>query len=298
MRHKRRVKILISKGIKTTLIGIFSSLILAGIKIFSGIVGNAYALIADGIESIADVFTSFVVLTGLKIAARPPDENHPYGHGKAEPIAGLVVAISLFIAAAVIIIQSIIEIITPHHAPAPFTLIVLILIVIIKEFLFRHIQKVGIDIESVAVKNDAWHHRSDAITSGAAFIGILIALLGGPGYEAADDFAALFASFIIVINGYKILKPALYELSDASLSDDLIKKIRIEALEINMVRGVEKCFVRKMGFDYFVDAHIIVDGKLTVFEGHEIAHNVKAKLRKDNPQIAEVLVHIEPDIQS
>lgn len=287
---------LASVGIKSTLVGIFSSLILASIKIISGIVGNSYALIADGIESIADVFTSFVVLTGLKIASRPPDENHPYGHGKAEPLAALVVAIALFLAAFVIIYQSIHEIITPHHAPAEFTLLVLIIVVIIKEILFRRIKNVGTKIESVAVKNDAWHHRSDAITSGAAFIGILIAIIGGEGYESADDYAALFASVVIMYNGVKLMKPTVYELTDANLYEKLIADIKKVALKNEKVRDVEKCFVRKMGFDYYVDAHVVVDGNLKVSEGHLIAHEVKDSLIKFNPKIKEVLVHIEPDL--
>jgi cation diffusion facilitator family transporter len=285
---------LLKKGIKAALAGIFTSLILASVKIISGIVGNSYALVADGIESISDVFTSFVVLTGLKYAAKPADENHPYGHGKAEPLAAAVVAISLFLAAFIIIYQSIHEIITPHHAPEKFTLVVLLLVIFIKEFLFRKIIKIGSTIESTAVKNDAWHHRSDAITSSAAFIGILIAIIGGEGYESADDFAALFASLIILYNGYRLLKPALYELTDANISDELINEIKKTALKIEQVIEVEKCFVRKMGFEYYVDAHIVVNGNLTVSKGHLIAHNVKDIIMLSNYKIREVLIHIEP----
>jgi cation diffusion facilitator family transporter len=283
-----------SEGIKTTLLGILISIILAAVKIFSGIIGNSYALVADGIESIADVFTSSIVLTGLKIAAKPADENHPYGHGKAEPLAGSFVAISLFIAAAIIIFQSIHEIITPHHSPAPFTLVVLILVIIIKEMLFRYINKIGQSINSVAVKNDALHHRSDAITSGAALIGISIALIGGEGYEIADDIAALFASLIIIINGFLILKPAIYELTDANLSNELIDEIKNEIKKVDQVIEVEKCRIRKMGFDYFVDAHIVVNGNMTVTEGHLIAHKVKDLVMKSNDKIREVLIHVEP----
>ena len=288
-------KKLSSKAVKTTIVGIFTSFILASIKIFSGIIGNSYALVADGIESIADIFTSFIVLTGLKIAVKPPDEDHPYGHGKAEPLAGMMVAVALFIAAAVIIYQSINEIITPHHAPESFTLIVLILVVITKELLFRYIGKIGTSIESVAVKNDAWHHRSDAITSGAAFVGISVALIGGKGYEVADDYAALFASIIIIINGYLILKPTLYELTDANISEELAEKLITDAETIIQIYKVEKLFIRKMGFDYFVDAHIIVNGKLTVEEGHEIAHRFKDKIMSTNKRIYDVMVHVEPD---
>ncbi len=287
-------KSLIKRGLKTTLVGIIASLVLAAVKIFTGIIGNSYALIADGIESLTDIFTSSIVLTGLYFAAKPADEDHPYGHGKAEPFAGIAVSFGIFIAAMVIVIQSLYEIITPHHAPAPFTLIVLIIVIIIKEALFRFVIKVGTTVNSIAVKSDAWHHRSDAITSAAAFIGISIALIGGNGYESADDFAALFASVIIIINAYRIFKPALYELLDTAPPAKTIQKVRDVAIKVENVMGIDKCFVRKMGFDYFVDIHVLVDANLPVFKGHEIAHKVKDELMKEYSNISDVLVHIEP----
>ena len=284
----------VKRGLKTTLIGIIASFFLAAIKIFTGIVGNSYALIADGIESLTDIFTSSIVLTGLYFASKPADEDHPYGHGKAEPFAGIAVSFGIFIAAMVIVVQCIYEIITPHHAPAPFTLIVLILVIITKEALFRFVIKVGTSVNSIAVKSDAWHHRSDAIPSAAAFIGISIALLGGEGYESADDFAALFASVIIIINAYRIFKPALFELLDTAPPTQVVQKVRGVAGKVENVMSIDKCFVRKMGFDYFVDIHVLVDANLPVHKGHEIAHKVKDELMKEYSNISDVLVHIEP----
>jgi cation diffusion facilitator family transporter len=283
-----------NKGVRTTIIGIITSILLAAIKAVAGILGNSYALIADAIESASDVFTSIVVLAGLRIAQLPPDQKHPYGHGKAEPFAGIVVAIALFVAAIIIITQSIHEIITPHHAPAPFTLIVLVVVVLTKEFLFRYIIKVGTEVNSVAVRNDAWHHRSDAFTSGAAFIGISIALIGGEGYEQADDYAALFASGVIIFNAYRLLRPALDEIMDAAPSKEINQEIINATNSVSGVIATDKCYVRKMGLDYYIDIHIIVDGNLTVHDGHEIAHNVKDYLMKTFPQISNVLVHVEP----
>ena len=216
----------IRPGFNTTLLGIGISFILASIKIITGLIGNSYALIADGIESLTDIFTSSIVLAGLYYATKPADEDHPYGHGKAEPFAGITVALGLFIAAVIIVIQSIIEIITPHHTPAPFTLIVLIIVIITKETLFRFVIKVGKSVNSIAVKSDAWHHRSDAITSAAAFIGISIALIGETGFESADDYAALFASVIIIFNAYRIFKPALYELLDTAPPNNIVQNVR------------------------------------------------------------------------
>lgn len=283
-----------NQGIKTTLIGIIASVILATIKAVAGVLGNSYALIADAIESTSDVFTSIIVLTGIRIAKKPPDENHPYGHGKAEPLAGIIVASALFVAAIIIIIQSTHEIIIPHHAPEPFTLIVLIVVVFTKEILFRFVIKVGNSVDSVAVKNDAWHHRSDAITSGAAFIGISIALIGGTGYEQADDYAALFASLIIIFNAVRLFRPALYEMMDTAPSPEIINKVVSVAGKVEGVIAIDKCFARKMGFEYYVDMHLIVDGNITVYKGHEIAHDVKNKLINSFPHITDVLIHVEP----
>lgn len=282
------------KGIQTTLLGIITSIVLAAIKGVAGVLGNSYALIADAIESTSDVFTSIIVLTGLKIAKKPADDTHPYGHGKAEPIAGIIVASALFIAAIIIIIQSIHEIITPHHAPASFTLIVLIVVVLVKELLFRFILDVGKMVNSVAVKNDAWHHRSDAITSGAAFIGISIALIGGTGYEEADDYAALCASIIIIYNAYRMFKPALFEVMDTAPSREIIQNFIDTSLTVEGVVAIDKCFARKMGLEYYIDMHVIVDGNISVYRGHEISHKAKEKLMETFPAISNVLIHIEP----
>lgn len=282
------------EGMRSTVIGIAFNLLLASIKGTAGVVGHSYALIADAIESALDVTSSVVVWMGLRVSSRPPDDNHPYGHGKAEPLAALAVALALFGAAAGIAIESVREIRLPHHAPAPFTLVVLIAVIVIKETLFRYVFKVGDVTRSTAVKADAWHHRSDALTSGAAFIGISIALVGGPGYESADDWAALFASFVIAMNAYSLLWPALEELTDARPDPSLEHQVRAVAERLPEVIGTHKCHVRKMGFDYYVDLDVIVDGTMTVSRGHEIAHRVQDAIRDANPLFSKVLIHIEP----
>jgi len=267
---------------------------LAAGKAVAGTLGHSYALIADAIESFSDVLSSMVVLIGLRVAMRPPDENHPYGHGKAEPLAATMVSLALFGAAVIIAVESIHEIRTPHSTPAPFTLGVLAAVVIIKEILFRYVVKVGQSLQSTAVRTDAWHHRSDAITSGLAFVGISIALLGGKGWETADDWAALLASGIIMFNAYLLLRPAVLELTDsvpgAAIGDD----VRKVALSAPGVLSLDKCFVRKMGFDYYVDLHVVVDRDMPVWRGHQIAHAVKDAVRGAHPEVADVLVHIEP----
>jgi cation diffusion facilitator family transporter len=278
----------------TTMIGIVVNAMLAATKGAAGVLGNSYALIADAIESTADIASSLIVWWGLKISALPPDADHPYGHGKAEPIAAGIVALTLIAAAIGIAVQSVREIITPHHAPAPFTLAVLVLVVITKETLFRSVFKVGKSVNSTAVKSDAWHHRSDAITSSAAFIGISIALIGGAGYESADDWAALFASAIILFNAFRILRPAVNEVMDAAPPAVVEKAVRRVAKDVEGVIALEKCFIRKMGFSYYIDLHVTVDGKISVRKGHDIARRVREALRHSNPSIVEVLIHIEP----
>jgi cation diffusion facilitator family transporter len=284
----------LASGAQLALTGVVINAVLAAMKVTAGVVGNSYALIADGIESTLDIFGSLVIWGGLQIAAKPPDIEHPYGHGKAEPLAAVAVSVTVIAAGIALAIQSVREIVTPHHAPAPFTLVVLILVVVAKELLFRRVVQIGHEISSTAVKADAWHHRSDAITSAAAFVGISIALIGGPGYEPADDWAALLACGLICWNGVKILIPALHETMDTAPPQQLEQEIRVTAAAVPGVLALDKCRVRKMGLDLFVDLHVEVDETLTVREGHTIAHAVKDALRSANPAIVDVLIHIEP----
>lgn len=281
-------------GLRSTLLGILVNLLLAVIKGVAGFIGHSYALIADAIESLTDVFSSFIVYFGLRVAMRPPDANHPYGHGKAEPMAAVIVSMGLLAAAGLIAYESLREIRTHHMMPEPFTLLVLPVVVVSKELMFRFVNRVGDTIESGAVKTDAWHHRSDAITSALAFVGIAIALWGGPGWESADDWAALLASGIIVFNAARLLRPAIQELGDTLPVTQLHQDIKQVANSVEGVLETEKCYVRKMGFDYYVDLHIIVDGNLTVRRGHLIGHNVKDAIQAAYPRVANVLVHVEP----
>jgi cation diffusion facilitator family transporter len=276
------------------LAGLGVNTVLAFTKILAGVIGHSYALIADGVESTLDIFGSLVVVGGLRVAATPPDHNHPYGHGKAEPLAAAVISLALIGAAAGLAVMSVREILTPHHAPAPYTLLVLIGVIALKETLFRAAIKVGDHIDSTAVRADAWHHRSDAITSVAAFIGIGIALIGGPGYESADDWAALLACGVIAFNGFRLIGPALADLMDTAPSPELEQRVRAAAATVPGVIDLDKYRARKMGLDYYVELHIRVDGSIPVLEGHRIAHRVKDAVRTATPQIADVLVHVEP----
>lgn len=279
---------------RSTLLGVLCNAALAAVKGAAGVLGNSYALIADAIESTSDILTSVVVLLGLKMAGKPADTNHPYGHGKFEPLAAAIVGLTLVGAGILISVESVSEIVTPHHAPAPFTLAVLLAVVVVKEVLFRYVVGVATALESTAVKADAWHHRSDALTSAAAFVGISIALIGGPGYESADDFAALIAAGIIVVNAFFVLKPALAELIDTAPDPAIAEKIREVAHGVSGVLGTHKCQVRKVGFDYFVDLDVLCDPGASIRQGHDVAHDVGEAIHAALPFVSKVLVHVEP----
>lgn len=283
------------EAINTSYKSIIGNTVLAFAKGITGIFGNSYALIADAIESTTDVFSSILVLVGLKYSTKPPDENHPYGHGKAEPLVTFAVVGFLVISATVIAYESIQHIKTPHRVPESYTLWVLGIIVVIKEIFYRFVSKKSRETQSTSLKADAWHHRSDAITSLMAFIGISIAVFMGKGYETADDWAALFASGFILYNAYLILRPALGEIMDEHLYEELVTEIKSEAEKTPGVVATEKCYVRKTGMAYFVDLHIIVDAQITVKKGHDIAHEVKDAVLEKIPEIIDILIHVEPD---
>ena len=282
-------------AIKATYFSIIGNTCLAIIKGLAGFFGNSYALIADAIESTTDIFASFLVLFGIKYSNRPADKNHPYGHGRAEPLITFLVVGFLITSATIIAYESIINIGTPHQLPKPWTLIVLAAIIIWKEYSFRIVMKRSIQTNSSSLRADAWHHRSDAITSVAAFLGISIALILGNGYESADDWAALFASGFILYNSYLIFRPALGEIMDEHLYDDLIEQIRMVSIQVDGIIDTEKCFIRKAGMQYHVDLHATVDSNITVKEGHDLAHKLKDTLREEIPELGHVLIHVEPN---
>lgn len=272
----------------------FSNAGLAVTKGITGFFGHSDAMIADAIESTADVFASLLVIFGLNYSSKPADENHPYGHGKAEALVTFAVVGFLLISATIIAVESIRNLQQPQEKPEVFTLYVLGVIILIKEFSYRYVKKKSEETNSSSLHADAWHHRSDAISSVMAFVGISIALIFGKGYEKADDWAALLASVFIVYNAFLIFRPALGEIMDEHLHDNVIADIRRLSTNVDGVLDTEKCLVRKTGMVYIVDLHVEVDGKLSVFDGHEISHRLKDYLMEQMPEIADVLIHIEP----
>ena len=284
----------LQRSLRATFTGLAVNVAFTAAKFLAGFFGHSQALIADGVESLADIFSSIIVWRGVVVANKPADEEHPYGHGKAEPLAAAIVSVMLLLAAGMIAYHSLHGILQPRLAPSAWTLILLVAVIAVKEILFRFVLHEASHAESSAVETDAWHHRSDAITSAAAFVGISIALLGGKGYENADNWAALVAAFVIAFNGVRLLVPAFNELMDRSPDGRVIEQIKSIAATIPGVDRVEKCFVRKMGYQLFADMHVEVDPQMTVVRSHAIAHAVKDKIREAMPNVHDVLVHIEP----
>ena len=267
---------------------------LAIVKLVAGIAGNTYALVADAVESTADIFASLVVWGGLRVASRDPDEDYPFGYGKAESVAAAVVSMMLFAAAVGIAFEAIREIRTPHKTPAPWTLLVLIAVVLIKFVVFRRTLSIGTEAHSTAARADAWHHASDALTSAAAFIGISIALWGGPGWEQADDWAALFASVVISYNAVVLIRPAIHDLMDKMPGTEIVESVRLAASSVQEVLAVEKLSARKAGMVYYVDIHVQANPSMSLHDAHELSGAVKSAIRARVPQVTGVLVHMEP----
>ena len=291
------------RGIRSAQLGMLINALLAIAKLIAGIVGNTYALVADAVESTLDIFSSFIVWAGLAIAARPADADHPYGHGKAEAVAAVGVSFMLIGAAIGIALQAVREILTPHRTPAPWTLGVLVVVMVIKWALSRRVQVVGAEIGSTAVRADAWHHMSDAMTSAAAFIGISIALIGsrvagGSGWASADDWAALFASVVIGVNGIAMLRPALHDLMDRMPGEEIVGPVQRAVWDVPGVLATEKLGVRKSGMTYLVTIHVQADPMLSLHDAHILAGKVKGAIRAASPQVSSVLVHMEPFEQS
>lgn len=285
----------IKTAINASYFSVIGNIVLAIVKGLAGVFGHSYALIADAIESTTDIFASILVLLGLKYANKPADENHPYGHGKAEPLITFLVVGFLITSAVIIIHEGIVNLGKQRELPKGWTLIVLGIIIIWKEISYRFVVKKSKETGSSSLKADAWHHRSDAITSVTAFVGISMTLLLGEKFANADIYAAFFAAVFILYNSYLIFRPALGEIMDENLHEDLIDEIRKVSLTVDGILDTEKCLIRKSGMRYHVDLHAVVDGTKSVKEGHELAHKLKDELQRKIESIKEVLIHIEPN---
>ncbi len=282
------------RGIRAAQAGLAANVALVLVKLLAGIFGHTYALIADAAESSTDIFSSMIVWAGLSVAALPADEEHPFGHGKAEALAGAAVSLLLLLAAVGIAAAAVHEILTPHELPAPFTLWVAAGVIAVKEALYRRVHRVGTETGSGAVQADAWHHRSDALSSLAALVGIAIARWGGPGWESADDWAALVAAAVVAFNGVRLLRPAVHDLMDRMPEGPVVERVAAAAQSVQGVRAIEKLKVRKLGTGYYVDVHVQADPALSLREAHVLSGRVKSAVREAVPPVFGASIHMEP----
>jgi cation diffusion facilitator family transporter len=282
------------RGVRSAQISLLANALLAMIKLMAGVLGNAYALVADAVESTADIFASLIVWGGLRIASKDPDEDYPFGYGKAETLATAIVSLMLLGAAFGIAVEAVREIRTPHHAPAAWTLGVLVGVLVVKMILFRRVGAVGAEVGSTAVQADAFHHLSDAITSAAAFIGIGLAVWKGDGWEAADDWAALVAAAVIAYNGVSMLRAAMADLMDRHPGEEIVIPVRRVAEGVAGVRAIEKLNVRRTGMAFHVEIHVQADPQLSLHDAHILSGIVKGAIRAAQPRVLGVLVHMEP----
>jgi cation diffusion facilitator family transporter len=281
-------------GIRLALVGLLVNAVLVAVKLAAGFVGHSYVLVADGVESLADIFTSLIVWSGLRVSTRSADDTFPFGYGKAQPLAAAAVGLMLIAAAVGIAVEAARELVTPHHGPAAFTLPVLVLVVVSKELLFRTVLRAGRALDARIIEADAWHHRSDAVTSLLAFIGISVALIGGPGWEPADDAAALLATLVIVANGIRVLRPAVLELMDRAPGPEVVDRVSRAARGVPGVQAIEKLRVSRAGTRCRADLHVQADPALSLEAAHVLSGRVKHAIRDAVPMVEDVLVHMEP----
>ncbi|MDH3357644.1 MAG: cation diffusion facilitator family transporter [Desulfobacteraceae bacterium] len=284
-----------STGRKVTLVGVLVNTFLILLKLVAGIFGSSQALIADAVHSFSDLFTDAVVLIGLKISNKPPDKTHHFGHARMETLASTIVGMALIGTALYIGIDASLTIYhhTEYH-PTTLALFGAGVSIILKEVLYRYTIRTGRRIKSQLIVANAWHHRSDALSSVAVFIGVAGTQIN-PSWHILDAFAALLVSFFIVKVGLEILRDALREFTDTAPNPEIIGKIQQCALSVNGVVDTHDVRVRTSGGFYQMEIHIVVDGQMTVLEGHKIAKTVEGCLVEDVGNFSSITIHVDPE---
>ncbi|WP_262023842.1 cation diffusion facilitator family transporter [Blastopirellula sp. J2-11] len=275
-------------------LGLFVNLTLGIVKLVGGVLGSSFALISDAVNSLGDSLSSIVVIFGLWYAQRPADEEHPYGHTRAEAIAASNVSMLIMISAIFVGWEAVRRLGTEHASPPVWTMWIAASNMVIKESLFWYKLAISRRTKSLSIAASAWDHRSDALCSLAVLLGLAIVRWGGPSYMWADETAAIFVVLAILINTSRLFRQSTSELLDPQADEELIQQIRAAAESVPGVCAIEKLWVRKTGIEFLADIHIEVDAQLTVEAGHRIGHHVKDKLIQQFAELRDVLVHLEP----
>jgi len=281
-------------GQRIAIAGMTVSGVLAAIKIAAGILGHSTAVTADGLESAGDVFASGFVLLGLTVAAVPADSNHPYGHGRAETLTGLVIGLVLSAAGALISYRSLLNLHTARPVPELFVIWPLMLSAVVKAGLAGVKFRVGRTTLSAALVADAWNDTTDVVSATVALIAVGLTLWDPERFADADHYGGFVVGLIVMTTGLRVARETAYQLMDTMPDEPLLNTIRGVALSVQGVRGVEKCYARKTGLQYHVDLHLEVDPNMTVRESHNIATHARIRIKESLPWVADVLVHVEP----
>jgi cation diffusion facilitator family transporter len=281
-------------GQRVAALGMLVSAVLAVIKIVAGVTGHSAAVLSDGLESAGDVFASGFVLLGLSLAAKPPDEDHPYGHGRAETLTGLLIGLVLTAGGALISFASIERVGHPRMAPASFVVWPLLASLAAKSSLALLKFRYGGRLSSAALTADAWNDAMDCLSATVALAGVGMALWNPARFLDADQYGGFVVGLIVVSTGLRVSRDTALQLMDTMPGEHLMSQVRAEAATVAGVRGVEKCFARKTGLRYHVDLHLEVDPEMTVRQSHDIAHRVRLHIRERLSWVADVLVHVEP----
>jgi cation diffusion facilitator family transporter len=281
-------------GQRVAIAGMVVSGSLAIVKVLVGLSGHSTAVVADGLESAGDVFASGFVLLGLTLAARPADENHPYGHGRAEILTGLLIGLAVTAAGALISYDSLRRLGQPRLPLAAYVVWPLLASLLARMALALVKFHYGRKIHSTALVADAWHDSMDTVSAIAALIAVALTLSDPARFFNADRYGGFVVGLIVVSVGVRVARETALQLMDTMPNEGLMRQIRAVASTVPGVRGVEKCFARKTGLRYHVDLHLEVDPEITVRQSHEIAHNVRYRIREQLDWVADVLVHVEP----
>ena len=280
------------QGKKISIISLLSNTFLALIKIFIGFFANSKALIADGFHSVSDMASTIIVMISIKFSETPADKNHPYGHEKAEALGTNILAVILILTAVFLGRDAVLTMLSGNIAePGSWALVAAFISILVKEVLYRFTIKIGEEINSRGLIADAHHHRSDALSSIAALIGIGGAKLG---FRFLDPLAGLVVAFLILKVGYEIMRDTSYELMDGRPDKDKIDNIRSLADSIEGVQEIRDIKLRSYGPNYIVDLKIVVIDQLSVAEGHNIAREVKSEIINNTEDVKDVLVHVDP----
>jgi cation diffusion facilitator family transporter len=281
-------------GGRIAFLSVCTNALLSTLNIVIGLVARSTSVVATGAEFAADVFAAGLVYVGMLVAARPADQDHPYGHGRAEIVAGLIVGIMLTLTGGTIAFQSLRSYSLPHPPPAAYAIWPLIVTIFPKSALMGVKFHQGRRIRSVALTADAWNDAVDILSSGAALAAVGLTIYDPEKFLAADHFGGFTVGLMVIGIGLRVSRDVTLELMDTMPSAELMTSIRAAACRVDGVRGVEKCWARKTGLHYHVDLHLEVDPRLSVMESHGIAEQVRHRVRREVPEVADVLVHVEP----